>query len=262
MRKYLVLASIAFSERLAYPGEALSILGAAGVRAFTAWLLWSVALGGRGTAAGMDRAGLVAYYLVASALRGLDRSEGHTWEFAGEIRSGNFAKYLARPLDPRGCFLAVSAGRSAFQALVLAAAGLAASLVLGPRALPDPLGLLLLLPVLLLGLLCLALLNYLTALLAFAFQDIAPFHMVKNQLVDFLSGILVPLALFPPLARAALAWTPFPALASLPARLWAGEGAAEVPRSLAVLALWALLLLALSGRAGERLAARYEEAGS
>ena len=260
--KYLPMAGISFSERLAYPGETVLALVSAGLRAFIAWLLWSAILAGRRAVGGMDLAALVSYYLVASVLPTLDRSEGYAWEFAAEIRSGNFSKYLARPVDPERCFLAVVAGRSAYQACVAAAAGALAALVLGPPALPDPRGLAWALPILFLGLLALALLNFMTSLLAFAFQDITPFHMVKNELIDFLSGTVVPLAMMPAWARGALAWTPFPALASLPARLWAGEGVAEAPAALAILAAWVLALAAASRAALGKLAARYEEAGS
>lgn len=263
--KYLAMSRIAFSERLAYPGEAALILASAGARIFLAWLLWSAVLpggAGRSEAGGMDLAALVSYYLLASVLRTLDRPEGYAWGFAAEIRSGAFSKYLARPVDPMRCFLAVSAGRGAWQACLVLAFGAAAALVIGPRALPHPAGLAWALPILALGLIALALLNYLTSLLAFAFQDITPFHMVKNELVDFLSGTLVPLAMMPGWARAALAWTPFPALASLPARLWAGEGLAEAPRALALLIAWVAALALASRLALGALAPRYEEAGS
>jgi ABC-2 type transport system permease protein len=260
--KYLAMSGIAFSERLAYPGETALTLASAGMRAFVAWLLWSAVLAGRPSAGGMDLAALVSYYLVASVVRTLDRSELYAWEFAAEIRSGNFSKYLARPVDPERCFLAVAAGRSAYQACVAAAIGALVAIPLGPSALPDPLGLALALPIAFLGLAALALLNFMTALLAFAFQDITPFHMVKNELVDFLSGTLVPLAMMPPWAREALSWTPFPALASLPARLWAGQGIAEAPRALAVLAAWTVALAAASRLALGALSSRYEEAGS
>ncbi|HOX33035.1 MAG TPA: ABC-2 family transporter protein [Spirochaetales bacterium] len=261
--KYLAMSRIAFLERLAYPGEAVLILASAGIRTFVAWLLWSAILSGsRREAGGMDLAALVAYYLVASILRTLDRSEGYAWEFAAEIRSGSFSKYLARPVDPARCFLAVSAGRGAWQACLILVLGALAALVLGPGALPDPAGLAWALPILALGLTALALLNFMTSLLAFAFQDITPFHMMKNELVNFLSGTVVPLAMMPPWARAALAFTPFPPLASLPARLWAGEGLAEAPAALATLAAWVLALALASRLALGALSARYEEAGS
>jgi hypothetical protein len=41
----------------------------------------------------------------------------------------------------------------------------------------------------LLGLLALGLLNFLTALLAFVFQEITPFHMIKSDLVAWNMGL-------------------------------------------------------------------------
>jgi len=256
------MASISFSERFAYPGETALALASAALRAFVAWLLWSAVLAGKESVGGMGIGAIVAYYLVASSARTLDRSEGYAWEFAAEIRSGDFAKYMVRPVDPLRCFLAVSAGRSAYQACVLAAAALAALPFLGAASLPQALGLALALPVLLLGLLALALLNFMTSILAFVFQDITPFHMVKTDAIEFLSGALVPLAMMPAWAREILAWTPFTALASLPARLWAGQGLDEVPRALAVLAAWCLALYLAARASLAALTADREGAGS
>ncbi len=148
--------------------------------------------------------------------------------------------------------------------LPLAAAGLVcAALLRGTLAAPESVAALVAIPVVALGLLALSLLNFLTAMLAFVFQEITPFHLIKGELVAFFSGMLVPLAMMPVWARSVLRWTPFPALASLPASLWFGSATAlDILVSLAVLALWNAVLFGACRLTLRRLLTRYEEVGS
>lgn len=263
MNKYLRISRIAFMDRLAMRSELFLGVAAAGVRLVLARLLWQAAFDGKAELGGYDLRGMTTYYLIASFLRQFDQSEGYAWEFAAEIRNGAFGKYLSRPVDPLRHFLAACSGRSAFQAILACAAGIAWALPFLPLLAPiDPLGAFMAIPVLLLGLLGLGFLNYLTAILAFVVQDITPWHMVKNSVIELLSGALIPVSLFPAWARRIIEATPFPALASLPAALMLGRGAEGYLRSLGILAAWNLALYAACRAAYARLSRTYEEAGA
>lgn len=261
--KYLAVARLSFQERIAYRGETLVALLASFARFGLAAVLWGAVYAGRAEVGGLSLAEMTAYYLAATLLSSVDQSEGYAWEFAEEIRSGCFAKYLSRPVSPLGWFLAVSAGRSLARAALALAAALALSLALpGAFAAPSPAGVAACLPVLALGLSALAALNFMTSILAFRFQDIAAFHMVKTTLVSLLSGAIVPLAIMPAALRGALSLTPFPALAGLPAELWLGRGLGQAPLAVAILLAWNAILFGLALAAFRSLSARYEEAGS
>jgi ABC-2 type transport system permease protein len=264
---YFAVARTALSDRLAWRADVFLGAGMGAARVGLALVLWTAVFAGRESIGGMGLGTMASYYLIAVFAYQLDQSSAVSSELAGEIRSGRFGKYLARPVDPLAWFLAAACGRS----LVQAAAALGAALALGLACiLVDPaylapasaLGLAAALPVLALGLLCLALVNYMTGILAFAFQDIGAFQIGKNCVVEFLSGALLPLALLPSGAREALELTPFPALASLPAELILGRGLEGYGRELALLALWALGLWACARALYASLSGRYEEMGS
>lgn len=264
---FAAFAAASFRDRLAYRADAAIGVAGAAAKIFLAGVLWTAVYSGRSEIAGMSYPSMLAYYVLAMVLAQADRSNEYVWEFAAEIRGGDFAKYMARPVSPLAAFLAVSAGRSLVHAAVALAAALAvgtgcALLAPGLVAAPSPLGLALALPVAALGLLSLALLNFLTACLAFRFQDITAFHLVKEVLVEFLSGAVLPLAVLPGAVRSVLVWTPFPSMVSAPVDLALGRGAEDLPRTLAVAAAWAAALLMAAEAAYRASARRYEGAGA
>lgn len=266
--RYSALVRLAFADRLTYRGEALIGLFVAAARVLLAYILWSAVFGDRLEVGGMGLRAVMSYYLVAAFLRLFNQSDRYVWEFSSEIRSGNFSKYLIRPVDPLRWFLSVAAGRSLFHAGLAAIAALvvylAVSAVSGGAAFvsPDPLGLLLAVPVAALGLSALALIDFMTSLLAFRFMDISAFHLVKGNLVELASGALVPLALMPGWARSLCSLTPFPALASLPAELWLGGGREGLPLAVGLLVAWNLALYGAARLVFASLSGRYEEVGA
>jgi ABC-2 type transport system permease protein len=268
LAKYLAVSRNALADALAWRAElGLGLVATVG-KLLIALALWSAILDGRPEVGGMGLAAMASYYLVAVFVAQLDRSSAMVDVFAQEIRSGSFCKYLARPVDPLAWFLSASLGKSAFQACLTAAATAACGLALsGLIAPPDPLGLAAAAAVVILGLLALALLNFMTGILAFAFMDIGAFNIGKSCVIEFLSGALVPLALLPGWARRALELTPFPALASLPAQLILGSarggvGLEVLPAALLRLALWDIMLIIAARASFKALSGRYEEAGS
>lgn len=267
-RVYAAVARASLADRLAWRGDVFLSVAMGAARVALALVLWSAVYRGRERLGGDELGGLslgmmATYYLVAVFVAQFDQSGALSGELAAEIRTGRFGKYLARPIDPLAWFLSASLGRSALQAGAAAAAACACAIAASSFAAPiDPLGLLAAVPVVLSGLVSLALINFITAMLAFAFQDIGAFQVAKNCVVEFLSGSMIPLALFPGWARRALELTPFPALASLPAELALGRGLAVLPTALAVLALWNLGLFLAARLVFSSLSSRYEELGS
>jgi ABC-2 type transport system permease protein len=234
-----------------------------GASVFMTWILWRAIFAGRATVGGLSLSMTLTHYVIAAIVRRLDQSEAYVWEFAAEIRGGFFGKYLVRPVNPLYWFLSICVGRGLFILLPLTAAGLVCAVVLGDALVaPRSLVVLAIIPIVALGLLALALLNFLTSLLAFVFQEITPFHMIKSELVAFLSGSLVPLAMMPSWARNILRWTPFPSLASLPASLWFGAPKSDALAAIAVLFGWNAALFLACSLCLRALSARYEEVGA
>ena len=264
---YAAVARASLAEALAFRADAFLGLLMGVVRVALALLLWTAVFDGRASVGGMSLRMMASYYLVAIFIFQFNQSSRVASELAAEIREGRFAKYLARPVDPLAWFLAASAGRSAFQAAAAILAAIAAAIaclaldssILAPL---DSLGLLAAIPVVLMGMLALALVNFMTGILAFAFQDIGSFQVGKDCVVEFLSGALIPIALLPAQVRRALSLTPFPALASLPADLMLGRGFEAYPGALACLGIWNVVLYLAARALYAQLSPRYEEMGS
>jgi len=267
---YAAVVRTAFADRVAWRADAFFGAFMALARIAFAFVLWSAIFDGRAEVGGLSLPVVTSYYLVAVFVYQIDQSGSSAEMLAAEIRAGRFGAYLARPVDPLAWFLAASAGRSAFQATIVAFAAALAALafsLLGPGASSlleplDPAGILAALPVLISGLFSLGLIKFMTAILAFKFQDIGAFQIAQNCLVEFLSGALIPLALMPGAIRAALEMTPFPALASLPAELALGRGLESLPGTAMVLVGWNVALYAAARAMYASLSTRYEEFGS
>ena len=266
-RAYAAVARSSLADALAWRADAFLGLVMGVVRVALALLLWTAVFDGRAEVGGMSLRMMASYYLIAIFIFQFNQSGLVASSLATEIRTGLFSKYLARPVDPLAWFLAASAGRSAFQAAAAIGAALASALlclvldssILAPL---DPLGLLAAIPVVLMGMLALALVNFMTGILAFVFQDISSFQVGKDCVIEFLSGALIPIALLPAQLRGILSATPFPALASLPADLMLGRGFGGYPGALAALVLWDFILYLAARALYARLSPRYEEMGS
>jgi ABC-2 type transport system permease protein len=266
-RVYAAVARSSLADALAWRGDAFLGLVMGIVRVALALILWTAVFDGRSEVGGMSLRMMASYYLIAVFIFQFNQSGLVASSLAAEIRAGLFSKYLARPVDPLAWFLAASAGRSAFQAGAAIVAALAAALaclaldasILAPL---NPLGLLAAIPVVLMGMLALALVNFMTGILAFVFQDIGSFQVGKDCVIEFLSGALIPVALLPAQLRGILSATPFPALASLPADLMLGRGFGAYPEALACLLLWDFVLYLAARALYARLSPRYEEMGS
>ncbi len=64
--------------------------------------------------------------------------------------------------------------------------------------------------------------GFLFGQLVFYTQAMFGVNTILNQLINFLSGAIVPIALFPAWAQTALYYTPFPSMMSMPVRIFLG----------------------------------------
>ena len=92
-------------------------------------------------------------------------------------------------------------------------------------------------------------LGFLFGQLAFRTQAMFGVQSIMTVLVGFLSGAMVPIALFPDWAQTVLYYTPFPSMMSMPIRLFLGQMTPiETLTAFGISALW-LLVLNLLGAA-------------
>jgi len=83
--------------------------------------------------------------------------------------------------------------------------------------------------------------------LAFVFKNLWGFNLLKNGILRFLSGGMVPLVFFPAWALGILSFLPFTSMAYTPVMIYTGKyGAAQTGTALAVQAFWILAFLGIS----------------
>lgn len=248
-------------DATAYRWEfAFEVLGAAFVPAAIQWVLaYSMfVLGKNDVVAGLTYQGFIQYALTSilfTQIRGGD----HDFELAEMIRSGQLSNYLLRPVGVVEFVYLRGVAPKLFIATGSLAIGMVASHWLGVH------------PGRLVGAMFLALVGNIIhyqisvalAASAFIWEEAYSILMVKNMLVSFLSGELLPLFLFP----ASMSWiwksTPFYLYVFGPTEYALGHWSnAEFFRQLGIASLWLIvgwLLIRVTWGLGTR---RYLSLGS
>ena len=83
--------------------------------------------------------------------------------------------------------------------------------------------------------------------MAFYVKNLWGMNILKNSIINFLSGMLIPLAFMPEVLRKILEYMPFSSMSYTPVMIYMGKyDMTEIIFRLAVQAVWAVLLYALS----------------
>lgn len=104
-------------------------------------------------------------------------------------------------------------------------------------------------------------LNYFLGILAFKFQDISIFLMIKGNIVAFITGTLVPLVLLPSGVVLIMRFFPFYYVTYLPSMLLIGKNESEAFIGIVVLAAWLLIFTILNKFAYNKLRIVYDGVG-
>ena len=181
-------------------------------------------------------------------------------EIEQDVRSGDVAYHVARPVPYLTLRVAAASGALLLRLAVLGAAGTALTLAIAGSAPSDPRGLLLALPLGIaaawLGLWCQVLIGF----SAFWLHDCSPLYWIWQKCVFILGGLMLPLEVYPDALRLPAEWTPFAAMLSGVGRQAFGFDAASALRETGLLALWGAIAFALA-RGVQRRALRALEIG-
>ena len=194
---------------------------------------------------------MIAYVVLTTIFNFVTFNNDTLWNINTDIKKGTVGNYLIKPISYRGKFAATSLGSLLTMTLMFGLPLYTAALVtLGSLGfLPDlsfpaffaHLGLFLLAG------LCASLLNdviaYIFGVLCFYTSSGWGLNSLKETLVAFLSGTLLPLAFVPAGLREAVSWMPFAGMSQNPVLiLMMKYDLAESLRCLAVSAAWIVLL--------------------
>jgi ABC-2 type transport system permease protein len=228
-----------------------------------AWLMWRVIFTSREQVGGYDFASMMTYYIIASFLGRLDQSNGLNWQFCEEIRNGQFGKYIVRPLRPVLYFLSCSYSKSVyvFGVNFIATAAWALIFFKQFRISPDIAYWCLAALVFLLGMNFMIMFNYFLSVLCFRFISIDGLNILKGNLIEFVSGALVPLSVFPAAVEKAFSLLPFYYTVYYPASLLAGRNEGSPLAAVAAMLFWNTVIIVVSALYYKKYVRKFEGAG-
>lgn len=169
-------------------------------------------------------------------------------EIADLVEDGQISLALARPVSFQGMMVAGAVGESLFRLLFFSLPiGAVLALVYPVQAPASALHLAAFLVSLVGSLLVLVHLNFLVGISALKLKSIQGVIRAKHYLLELLSGLLIPVSLFPGWLQEASPWLPFQYISYLPSTIYLGrvEGV-DLWRALCVQLLWAVFLALLS----------------
>jgi ABC-2 type transport system permease protein len=263
MRKYIETAKVLFKAQLVYRFDILLSMIFTISKILLAHVLWGAIFEKQDMVSGFTYSSMLSYYIINSFITQLDQSAGTGGQIAAEIRSGRFSKYIVKPMSIFGYFTAQTAGVSAFLLSFNLLAALAWIFLF--RVDFDITGeivpILSALVLILLGLLFMMQMNYYIGILAFKFLDTSVFSMIKDNVVQFVTGSLIPLALLPAGIVDAMRLLPFYYVSYLPSMLLIGRNENETLTGMIVLVIWNAAFGLLNAATYKKLKMKYDGVG-
>ncbi len=238
-RQIRVLLSVNYAYMVEYRAELL-LWVLAGVLPFILMGVWMEA--SAGGQFGLSPLDFARYFLAAFIARQFT-IVWVIWEFEREVVEGRLSPRLLQPIDPLWHHV-TSHISERFARLPFAIVLVIIFFLLYPQAfwIPSFTGTMLF---------CLAasmafalrfLMQYTFALFAFWTERASALEQFWFLLYLFLSGLIAPLEVFPPMFRQIVEWTPFPYMIHFPAALLVGMPV-NVGKSLLVMAAWSVVFL-------------------
>jgi ABC-2 type transport system permease protein len=242
---YYGFARVAFLKILAYRLRYFTGILTYFINVSVYYFIWKAVFSGGGTVAGYDLSQMVTYVGVGWMTRSfyfnnIDR------DLAAEVSEGKISINLIKPVDTQLMYIAQTAGEACFRAAMFT---LPISVVLfavypirppasGQAAAAYVCSCFL-------SLLIFSSMNFLVGTFALHIQSILGVIRAKFFIVEFLSGLLVPLNFFPAGIRKILAFLPFPYVAFTPLEIYLGRSRGPAAlEAIGIQLLWVVLLYA------------------
>ena len=263
MKKYLETSKVLFKAQLAYRFDTFVSIIFTISKILLAYVLWGAIFSTQEMVAGFSFNAMLSYYIISSFVTQLDQSYSTGRQVADEIKHGRFSKYMVKPMSIFGYFTAQTAGVSAFLlSFNLIAAVLWATIFRIDFILTASLSLITsAMFLIVLGLFFMMQLSYFIGILAFKFHDIGVFMMIKDNIVQFITGALIPLALLPSPVVNAMRAFPFYYVSYLPTMLLMGRSIDEAKIGVLVLILWNFIFMLINKLTYKHLITHYEGVG-
>ena len=263
MHKYLEIAKIHLKDQLVWRTDvALNIIFTISKIIF-AYLLWGIIFGEREIVNGFTFYGMMSYYIVSTFLNQLEKSEGVSKEINKQIRAGTFSKYMVVPINIEGYFLAMEFGMTLFYVIFdfLAGAVWIGLFKIKFQFTTNLFVIVCAILIIIIGIIFMVQLNYYLGILTLKYQGIGTFLMIKNNLISFVTGSFIPLALFPDIIVKIMRFLPFYYITYLPSMLLVGYCEDEAVQGIVILLIWCVVLQLVIQYTWNKYVRKYEGVG-
>ena len=243
---YRAFATSAFQTQLAYRAQVWAQALGYFIHISAGVAIWTAAYAGLASVDGVSLPQMVTYAIIAGSVNVSWHWEQFIRKVDMQIKSGDLAVYLLKPLRYPLMLFSSECGNLGFGFIVLVApVTIIAGLLYGFMP-PATLGHGLLFAAMwLVGFLILFLCAAIAALLSFWLMTAFALEWLLAALLALLSGRVVPLWFFPPEAAAVLNYLPFAWIAFHPSAVYLGE--VDLAGALGLLALGLAWVVALAG---------------
>ncbi len=245
---YLEFARAAFLKILAYRLRYFTGIITYFINVSIYYFIWHAIYSANKNVAGYDLSQILTYVAVGWVVRSfyfnnVDR------DLATEVLEGKIAINLVKPVDTQLMYLAQTAGESCFRAVMFTLPIAIVILLVYPVRPPASLaagGVFVI--SCLLSLLIFSLLNFIVGTMALQLVSIVGIIRAKYFIVEFTSGLLIPITFFPGWLQRILSFLPFPQISYTPLQIYLGrEHGWNALHALGLQALWVAVLY-LAGR--------------
>jgi len=263
MKMYIETAKVLFKTQIAYRFDTIISMVFTISKIVLAYVLWGAIFHNRDLVAGFTFNTMISYYIISSFVAQLDQSSSTGGQIAEEIRVGQFSKYMVRPMNVFGYFFSQTLGVSAFLLTFNLVSALLWVFVFSIdfTVTNNLVTILSALAMCSLGLLLMMQLNFYIGVLAFKFHETGIFMMIKDNIMHFVTGSLIPLTILPTLVQDIMKFFPFYYVIYLPSMLFMGKNEKEIVTGLVTLIVWNLAFWLLNKITYKRLRTKYDGVG-
>jgi ABC-2 type transport system permease protein len=196
------------------------------------------------TISGYDLSQILTYVAVGWIIRSLYWNTIDQ-EMAYEVIEGKIAMDFIKPVSIQWMWICRALGETAFRLIMLTALTSIAVAIIFPVRMPASLLNFALFLVAVLGsIMLMAAINFMIGTCAIPLKSILALIRAKYWLIELLSGLLIPMALFPASIQKISAWLPFQHIAYTPLQIYLGKiNGLAAARALLTQWLWVAVLL-------------------
>lgn len=263
MNKYIEIAKIMFKSQMAYRFDVAMTVLFTVTKILFAYILWGAIFAQNEVVGGFTFPMMLLYYIISSFLSQIEMSDSVSTGVSEYIRGGKFSKYMVIPANVNGYFIAQTFGTMAFH-FIFVVIGTILWILLFEVGYVITSGISTILSaivIIILGLLFMIQLNFFLGMLAFKFQDIGFFLIIKSNIVSFVTGGLVPLILLPQSIVFVMKFFPFYYVTYLPSMLLIGKNEHEAITGIITLSIWLLVFVLLNKKAYDKMRIIYDGVG-